>query len=156
MESIALLSLPVDSNLDSGVSDELRSQNEEDFERDDQNLPSSIFIDEPSRRINPLEDLSGEAFPIDGHSIEEGWNYVLESPDVQKIPQVELEHDKILQPFVARHMSESKKKILTPSSTVPFRRNPDFVGREDILAQIHEKCSKPPTRAALIGVAGAG
>lgn len=156
MESIALLSLPVDSNLDSGVSDELRPQNEQDFERDDQNLPSTIFIDEPSRRINPLEDLSGEALPIDGHLIEEGWNYVLESPDVPKMVQVKLEHDKILQPFVARHRSESKKKLLTPRSTVPFGRNPDFVGRKDILAQIHEKCSRPPTRAALVGVKGVG
>lgn len=170
MESIALLSLPVDNNLDNGVSDELRSQNGEDFERDDQNLPSPTFLDDPSRQINPFEDLSGEVLPIDGDSIEEGWNYVLESPDVQKMAQVKSEHDEILQPFVARYMTESKMKLLTPSfkvpfrrkkffmpcSTVPFPRNPDFVGRENILAQIHDRFSRPPNRAALVGLEGVG
>ena len=43
-----------------------------------------------------------------------------------------------------------------PFSTVPFRRDPDFVGRGDILAQIQERCSQPAGRAALVGLGGVG
>ncbi|KAI4168991.1 MAG: hypothetical protein LQ343_006022 [Gyalolechia ehrenbergii] len=42
-----------------------------------------------------------------------------------------------------------------PSSTVPFRRDPDFVDR-DILTQIEQKCSKPASRTALVGLGGVG
>jgi hypothetical protein len=43
----------------------------------------------------------------------------------------------------------------TPSSTVPFRRDPDFVKR-DILSDIQSKCSQPAARAALVGLGGVG
>jgi hypothetical protein len=42
-----------------------------------------------------------------------------------------------------------------PSSTVPFRRDPDFVDR-DILPEIHRKCSQPASRVALVGLGGVG
>jgi hypothetical protein len=42
-----------------------------------------------------------------------------------------------------------------PSSTVPFRRDPDFVDR-DILPEIHQRCSKPASRVALVGLGGVG
>lgn len=42
-----------------------------------------------------------------------------------------------------------------PSSTVPFRRDPDFIDR-DILAEVDEKCSQPASRAALVGLGGVG
>ncbi|MCJ1424485.1 hypothetical protein MMC29_002373 [Sticta canariensis] len=44
---------------------------------------------------------------------------------------------------------------LIPLSTAPFRRDPDFVDRE-ILAEIDKKCSKPASRAALVGLGGVG
>ncbi|OCK72835.1 hypothetical protein K432DRAFT_411387, partial [Lepidopterella palustris CBS 459.81] len=43
----------------------------------------------------------------------------------------------------------------TPSSTVPFRRDRDFVDR-DILSEIHQICSQPASRAALVGLGGVG
>jgi hypothetical protein len=43
----------------------------------------------------------------------------------------------------------------SPSSTVPFCRDPDFVDR-DILVEIHQKCSKPASRVALVGLGGVG
>lgn len=43
-----------------------------------------------------------------------------------------------------------------PLSTVPFRRDPDFVDRGDILAQIDQRCSQPGGRAALFGLGGVG
>lgn len=39
---------------------------------------------------------------------------------------------------------------------VPFRKDYDFVERGDILDQIHERCSRPAGRAALVGLGGVG
>ncbi|CAG8250571.1 unnamed protein product [Penicillium salamii] len=44
----------------------------------------------------------------------------------------------------------------TPLSTVPFRRDPDFVSRDTLLDQIHEKISAPGSRIALVGIGGVG
>ncbi|EON69994.1 hypothetical protein W97_09260 [Coniosporium apollinis CBS 100218] len=44
----------------------------------------------------------------------------------------------------------------SPSDTIPFRRDVDFVDRGEILNQIHEKCSAPASRAALFGLGGVG
>jgi hypothetical protein len=43
----------------------------------------------------------------------------------------------------------------TPSSTVPFRRDRDFVYRE-VLSDIQRRCSQPASRVALIGLGGVG
>ncbi|CAI7641648.1 unnamed protein product [Penicillium pancosmium] len=43
-----------------------------------------------------------------------------------------------------------------PLSTVPFRRDPDFVSRDSLLDQIHKKISVPGSRIALVGVGGVG
>jgi hypothetical protein len=49
--------------------------------------------------------------------------------------------------------TESKRPI--PSSTVPFRRDRDFVHRE-ILSEIQTRCSQPASRVALVGLGGVG
>ena len=43
-----------------------------------------------------------------------------------------------------------------PSSTVPFRRDPDFIERGDLLEQIRKKLSLPAARVALAGLGGVG
>ena len=43
-----------------------------------------------------------------------------------------------------------------PLSTVPFRRDPDFVDRGTLLNQIQEKCSTQGARVALVGLGGVG
>ncbi|KAG9200844.1 hypothetical protein G6514_006552 [Epicoccum nigrum] len=43
-----------------------------------------------------------------------------------------------------------------PSCFVPFRRDPDFVGRTTLLDQIDKKCSIPASRVALVGLGGIG
>ncbi|GIJ98192.1 hypothetical protein Aspvir_000307 [Aspergillus viridinutans] len=43
-----------------------------------------------------------------------------------------------------------------PLSTVPFRRDPDFVRHGTLLDQIHEKCLAPASRIALVGLGGVG
>ncbi|OCK74142.1 TPR-like protein [Lepidopterella palustris CBS 459.81] len=42
-----------------------------------------------------------------------------------------------------------------PSSTVPFRRDRDFVDRET-LSDIRQRCSQPSSRTALVGLGGVG
>jgi len=44
----------------------------------------------------------------------------------------------------------------SPLSTIPFTRDPDFVRRDTLLDQIHEKNSVPGSRIALIGLGGVG
>ena len=44
----------------------------------------------------------------------------------------------------------------TPLSTVPFRRDPDFVSRDSLLDQIHKKVSVPGSRTSLVGIGGVG
>jgi hypothetical protein len=52
--------------------------------------------------------------------------------------------------------------LLSPSSTVPFRRDADFVERKishdrgTLLEQIEQQCSAPAARVALVGIGGAG
>jgi hypothetical protein len=53
-------------------------------------------------------------------------------------------------------VSERLETVPTPTSTMPFRRNPDFVDRGSILSQIHERCSVPAARIALVGLGGVG
>ncbi|KAJ5536023.1 hypothetical protein N7513_009209 [Penicillium frequentans] len=43
-----------------------------------------------------------------------------------------------------------------PLSTVPFRRDPDFVSRDTLLDEIHRKISAPSSRVALVGIGGVG
>ena len=43
-----------------------------------------------------------------------------------------------------------------PLATIPFRRDPDFVNRGDILDQIDQRCSEPAGRVALVGLGGVG
>ncbi|KAL6230704.1 hypothetical protein BDW75DRAFT_234191 [Aspergillus navahoensis] len=44
----------------------------------------------------------------------------------------------------------------SPLSTVPFRRDPDFIDRPILLDQLDEKCSAPASRVALVGLGGVG
>ncbi|KAJ5671003.1 P-loop containing nucleoside triphosphate hydrolase protein [Penicillium longicatenatum] len=44
----------------------------------------------------------------------------------------------------------------SPRSTIPFSRDLDFVDRGTILNQMHEKCSIPGSRIALVGLGGVG
>ena len=51
---------------------------------------------------------------------------------------------------------EFEDSPLSPSSNIPFLRDPDYVNRRSLLDQIHEKLSIPASRAALVGLGGVG
>ena len=42
------------------------------------------------------------------------------------------------------------------SSTIPFCRDPDFIVRQTLLDQLHEKCATLASRTALVGLGGVG
>jgi hypothetical protein len=48
------------------------------------------------------------------------------------------------------------RPLSSPTSNVPFRRDPDFVERETILDQVRMKCSVPASCVALVGLGGVG
>ncbi|KAF2175901.1 hypothetical protein K469DRAFT_609165, partial [Zopfia rhizophila CBS 207.26] len=45
---------------------------------------------------------------------------------------------------------------LSPSSNIPFLRDPNYVDRRSLLDQIYEKLSVSASRAALVGLGGVG
>jgi hypothetical protein len=51
-----------------------------------------------------------------------------------------------------------KQTNIRPSSTVPFPRDPDFVGRQDVIARLDAKFSSSAShsRVALVGLGGMG
>jgi hypothetical protein len=57
---------------------------------------------------------------------------------------------------------EQSKTLPSPSSTVPFRHDADFVDRRTshdrstLLEQIKQQCATPAARVALVGIGGAG
>ncbi|KAL9023048.1 MAG: hypothetical protein Q9196_007413 [Gyalolechia fulgens] len=62
--------------------------------------------------------------------------------------------DRILEAL--SRLSVTLPTLPTPSSTIPFRRDPDFVDRGAILDQLHQKCALPASRTALVGLGGVG
>lgn len=50
---------------------------------------------------------------------------------------------------------ERSETLPVPSSTVPFRQDPDFVDRGSLLDEILEKAA-PGARLALVGLGGVG
>ena len=57
---------------------------------------------------------------------------------------------------------EQLETLPSPSFTVPFRRDVDFVDRRasqdhgTLLEQIEQRCAVPAARVALVGIGGAG
>ncbi|SPJ87082.1 related to kinesin light chain [Fusarium torulosum] len=52
--------------------------------------------------------------------------------------------------------SEPLEPTPPPFASVPFRRDPTFVNRGDILDQIGRQCSEPASRVAIVGLGGVG
>ena len=54
------------------------------------------------------------------------------------------------------HPADRPETPPQPSCFVPFRRDPDFVGRTTLLERIDKQCSVPASRVALVGLGGVG
>lgn len=62
--------------------------------------------------------------------------------------------DRILEAL--SRLSITSPTLPCPSSTIPFRRDSDFVDRGAILDQLHQKCALSGSRTALVGLGGVG
>ncbi|KAK4237112.1 kinesin light chain [Achaetomium macrosporum] len=51
---------------------------------------------------------------------------------------------------------EQPETTPAPFAHIPFSRDPDFVNRGNILDQLHQRCSAPAGRVALVGLGGVG
>lgn len=51
---------------------------------------------------------------------------------------------------------ETSQTPLEPSSAVSFRRDPNFIDRSEIFAQMHERCQVPASQTVLLGLGGIG
>ncbi|KAK6822874.1 kinesin [Apiospora arundinis] len=57
------------------------------------------------------------------------------------------------------HLTQPPERPETPPKPtilIPFNRDRDFVSRDTILSQVHNLCSEPASRTALIGLGGVG
>ena len=61
-----------------------------------------------------------------------------------------------LELIALRNDIDSPRTSPTPSCTIPFRQDPDFVDRESILDSLSRNCALPASRAALVGLGGVG
>jgi hypothetical protein len=59
-------------------------------------------------------------------------------------------------PQLTRGPAARSKTPDEPSSNVPFRRDPDFVARAEVTAQITAALAEPAARLALVGLGGVG
>ena len=58
--------------------------------------------------------------------------------------------------LTVRPIASQAETLPTPSSTVPFQRDADFVDRGTILDQVKQKCDVSGSRTALVGLGGIG
>ncbi|OCL03965.1 hypothetical protein AOQ84DRAFT_226702 [Glonium stellatum] len=80
---------------------------------------------------------------------------------VKAIAEVSAIPSSVLEQILQDHNSDSSKpsrpeRPPKPTTTIPFRRDPDFVGRGLILSLIYERCSVPGARITLTELGGVG
>ncbi|RYP42475.1 hypothetical protein DL767_000163 [Monosporascus sp. MG133] len=114
-------------------------------------------------QINLLDDVLAEVLPAPGDSWARRGRKALRSlrydTKVEKITSVVRGYIQTLTYHAAASLRPlTVDRMLprpTPSSTVPFRRDPHFVDR-DVLAEIECKSKQPASRVALVGLGGVG
>ena len=150
------------------------------FQVKDSRFPDNVtkalkaVIDDTSRQISNIQISLSKVLLSDGASKLERALKALKSlakeDKVQQALEKIYENNKILVLHQTTWHVDTGDRILealskldiipatlpVPSSSIPFRRDPDFVDRGAILDQIHQKCALPATRTALVGLGGVG
>ncbi|KAL9034209.1 MAG: hypothetical protein Q9214_007147 [Letrouitia sp. 1 TL-2023] len=147
---------------------------------EDSRFPDSVtkalkaVIDDTSRQISDIQISLSKVLPLDGASKLERALKALKSLAKEDKVQQALEKiyrnneilvlhqttwhidtgDRILEAL--SKLSVTPATLPNPSSSIPFRRDPDFVDRGATLDQIHQKCALPASRTALVGLGGVG
>ena len=131
-------------------------------------------IDDTSKQISDIQISLSKVLPSDGASRLERALKALKSLAKEDKMQQALEkiyknneilvlHQTTWHVDTGDHILEALSKLSItpatppdPSSSIPFRRDPDFVDRGAILDDIHQKCALPASRTALVGLGGVG
>ena len=147
---------------------------------EDSRFPDSVtkalkaVIDDTSRQISDIQISLSKVLPLDGASKLERALKALKSLAKEDKVQQALEKiyrnneilvlhqttwhidtgDRILEAL--SKLSVTPVTLPDPSSSIPFRRDPDFVDRGATLDEIHQKCALPASRTALVGLGGVG
>ena len=133
-----------------------------------------VVVDDTSKHVSDIQMSLSKVFPSDGASKLERALKALKSlakeAKVQRALEKIYRNNEILVLHQTtwhvdtgdRILEELSKLNVTPttlpdpSSSIPFRRDPDFVDRGVILDQLHQKCALPASRTALVGLGGVG
>ncbi|KAF2176856.1 hypothetical protein K469DRAFT_755412 [Zopfia rhizophila CBS 207.26] len=131
-----------------------------------------LVVNQCQTQITVLDDLISRSLPQEGDSWRKKTSKAVlslgQDAKVAKITTILRTHIQSRKRYeypVADKMEKDRKLSLTvldplparptPSSTVPFRRDPDFVHRE-ILSEVQCRCLQPASRVALVGLGRVG
>jgi hypothetical protein len=111
-------------------------------------------------QIKSLDDVLLKVLPASGdswtkRSTKAIWMSLRYDSKVEKITATVRNYIATLTYYHAAASSTLAPLRPTPSSTVPFRRDRDFIDC-GILTAIHQRCSQPASRTALVGLGGVG
>ena len=152
----------------------IQSQAEDGRFPDSMTKALNAVVDDTSKQVSDIRLYLSKVLPSDGASKLERALKALKSLAKEDKVQQALEkiygnNDILVLHQTTRHVDtgdrilEELSKLnvapptrLCPSSTIPFRRDPDFVDRGAILEQLQQKCALPASRTALIGLGGVG
>ena len=132
------------------------------------------FVDDTSKQVSDIQISLSKVLPSDSASKLEralkALKSLAEEDKVQRALEDIYRNNEILVLYQTTRHIDTGDRILEalsklsvtpatlpdPSSSIPFRRDPDFVDRGAILDQLHKKCALPTSRTALVGLGGVG
>ena len=152
----------------------IQSQAEDGRLPDDVTKALKAVVDDTSEQVSTIQISLFKVLPSDGASKLERALKALKSlakeDKVQQVLEKIYRNNEILVLHQTTRHVDTGDRILEalsklsmtpailagPSSSIPFRRDPDFVDRGAILDQLYQKCALPASRTALVGLGGVG
>jgi len=152
----------------------IHSQAEDDRFPDNVTKALKVVVDDTSKQVSDIQMSLSKILPPDGASkleralkalkslakedkIQRALEKIYRNNEILVLHQT-TQHvdtgDRILQAL--SKLSVIPATLPDPSSSIPFRRDPDFVDRGVIFDQLHRKCALPAARTALVGLGGVG
>lgn len=152
----------------------IQSQAKDGRFSDDVTKALKAVVDDTSKQVSDIQISLSKVLPSDGASKLERALKALKSlakeDEVQRALEKIYGNNEILVLHQTTRHVDTGDRILEalsklsvtpailpdPSSSIPFRRDPDFVDRGAILDQLRQKYALPASRTALVGLGGVG
>ena len=128
----------------------IQSQAEDGHFPDDVTIALMVVVDDTFKQVSDIQISLSKVLPSEGASKLERALKALKSLAKEDKTQRALEKINGNNDILVLH------QMSCPSSTIPFRRDPDFVDRGTIIDQLYQKCAVPASRTALVGLGGVG